>query len=252
MKPNLSSIALFARNDAVSNRGVVVYENGAVFSIPQTQTGQAHVRQILLPFDQQLPDPILVPDPIHDRREGHLALNPCVAPEKHNVLRDFLAHSLYETHRRRRRRIVALLLLFFVFVFVKLSPTLRSSPPLAPRSLQDHEEEPVLAVVLARRNRREIEFRRDRNLPSLVAIRAFSSHSTTTGGEVGRELVRRYSDLPAQNRLEALELQRRVNEHAPDVALALSVEEDHRDGDAAGDLHHFRHYLRRDDVRFFR
>ena len=40
----------------------------------------------------------------------------------------FLAHSLYETHRRRR--IVALL--FFVFVFVKLSLALRSSPPLTP------------------------------------------------------------------------------------------------------------------------
>ena len=39
----------------------------------------------------------------------------------------FLAHSLYKTHRRRR--IIALLLFF---VFVKLSPTLRSSSPLTP------------------------------------------------------------------------------------------------------------------------
>ena len=51
VKPNLSSIALFAHNDAVSNRGDAVYENGAVFSIPETQTGQTHVCQILLPFD---------------------------------------------------------------------------------------------------------------------------------------------------------------------------------------------------------
>ena len=34
LKPNLSSIALFAHNDAVSNCGIAVYENGAVFSIP--------------------------------------------------------------------------------------------------------------------------------------------------------------------------------------------------------------------------
>ena len=47
------------------------------------------VRQILLPFDQQLPDLILVPDSIHDWREGDLALNPGVASEKHNVLQDF-------------------------------------------------------------------------------------------------------------------------------------------------------------------
>ena len=47
------------------------------------------VRQILLPFYQQLPDLILVPDSIHDWREGDLALNPGVASEKHNVLQDF-------------------------------------------------------------------------------------------------------------------------------------------------------------------
>ena len=89
MKPNLSSIALFAHNDAISNHGFAVYENGAIFSIPQTQMSQAHVRQIFLPFNQQLLHLILVHDLIHDRREGDLALNPGVALEKHNVLRDF-------------------------------------------------------------------------------------------------------------------------------------------------------------------
>ena len=38
---------------------------------------------------------ILVPDPIHDRREGNLALNPGVASEKHNVLWDFHFPCLY-------------------------------------------------------------------------------------------------------------------------------------------------------------
>ena len=122
------------------------------------------------------------------------------------------------------------------------------------------EEELVLALYrfkTMRKNQSSLLFSRRfktprKNQSSLVATRAVSSHSAYTGVEVDQELVRRYSSLPAQNWLEALELQRRVNEHAPDVALALSVEEDHRDGDAAGDLHHFRHYLRRDDVRFFR
>ena len=89
MKPNLSSIALFAHNDAISNHGFAVYENDTVFSIPQTQMSQAHVRQIFLPFNQQLLHLILVHDPIHDWREGDLALNPGIALEKHNVLRDF-------------------------------------------------------------------------------------------------------------------------------------------------------------------
>ena len=35
MKPNLSSIALFTHNDAVSNRGIVVYENSAVSRFPK-------------------------------------------------------------------------------------------------------------------------------------------------------------------------------------------------------------------------
>ena len=89
VKPNLSSIALFAHNDAISNHGFAVYENGAVFSIPQTQMSQAHVCQIFLPFNQQLLHLILVHDLIHDWQEGDLALNPGVALEKHNVLRDF-------------------------------------------------------------------------------------------------------------------------------------------------------------------
>ena len=44
-----------------------------------------------------------------------------------------------------------------------------------------------------------------------------------TGIKVDRELVWRYSDLLAQNRLEALELQQRVNEHASDLPMSVWV-----------------------------
>ena len=97
-----------------------------------------------------------------------------------------------------------LLLLFvfvFVFVFVKLSPAKRSSPPLVPYRFKTMRK----------------------NYSSLVATRVVSSHSTYIDVEVDRELVRWYSDLPAQNQLEALELQRRVNEHASDIPMSVWV-----------------------------
>nr|POE78775.1 hypothetical protein CFP56_76720 [Quercus suber] len=62
-----------------------------------------------------------------------------------------------------------------------------------------------------------------KNQSSLVATHAVSSHSACTGVGVDRELVRRYSDLSAQNRLEALELQRRVNEHASNLLMSVWV-----------------------------
>ncbi|GMY26914.1 hypothetical protein FCV25MIE_22156 [Fagus crenata] len=63
--------------------------------------------------------------------------------------------------------------------------------PLVSRSLQDHKEEPLIILLLAR-NCREIELPSDRDLPTLVFPAAY--------GEVNRELVWRDSDLPPHDR----------------------------------------------------
>ncbi|GMY08018.1 hypothetical protein FCV25MIE_03257 [Fagus crenata] len=76
---------------------------------------------------------------------------------------------------------------------------LSPATPLASRSLQNHEEEPLLILLLAR-NRCEIELPGDRDLPVLVLPATFVAY-----GEVNRELVWRDSDLPAYDRLEALD-----------------------------------------------
>ena len=76
---------------------------------------------------------------------------------------------------------------------------LSPATPLVSWSLQNHEEEPLLVLLLAR-NCREIELPSDRDLPVLVLPAAFVSY-----GEVNQELVRRDSDLPAYDRLEALD-----------------------------------------------
>ncbi|GMY32180.1 hypothetical protein FCV25MIE_27422, partial [Fagus crenata] len=59
--------------------------------------------------------------------------------------------------------------------------------------------EPLLVLLLTR-NRREIELPSDWDLPVLVLPAAFVAY-----GEVNRELVQRDSDLPAYDRLEALD-----------------------------------------------
>jgi hypothetical protein len=220
MKPNLSP-AVLSSHTLLALNDIVLTSNPSlrhvdIFSLPQAQPAQAHIHQVPISLRPQLPHPILVSDPIHNRyetRKGLDALDPGVSSQEHHVLRNLLVRSLHDAHT----------------ITVALVLPAGPPPPLALRSLQNHEEE---AVLLAG-DRREVELPGDWDLPASIRP-----------GEVGRELLRRDSDLAAHDRLEGLEFQRRVDDDVPDVGLALPVGEDHRDGGAVGDLHHGRYDIR--------
>jgi hypothetical protein len=189
MKPNLSpaihgsqSQTLLALDDNVLSYSSL--RHVTLPSPPQIQPAQAHIHQVSVPLRPQLLYPIIVPDPIHNRYETREGLDldtldPGVSSQEHHVLWNLLDRSLHDAHPR-------------TVVLILSSLPAGPPPPLALRSLQNHEEE----AVLRGRNRGEVELRRDWDLP--LSLRP---------GQEGRELLRRDSDLAAHDRLEGLEFQ---------------------------------------------
>lgn len=117
------------------------------------------------------------------------------------------------------------LLIFFHFL-----KDFRFSPPLSPRSLQDHKKE---AILLAN-NCRETQLPRNRNSPASFRRR---SRFPLTVKEDG-DLLGRDSNFLAQNWLKILELHGRKHDDVSDVDFPLPVEEDYRKRYTRVGIHH--------------